>query len=145
MTVNLKMMSVDDKKPGSKIPSRLTESSEVLHGLFENGKSALSEQFIRWKLWRKWAEFAGQSIADVSEPVGYRRGTLYVWVKNASWMQQLIFMLDPLKDSINKKLEFSFVKAIHLTLDRKAVPYDEQNKKELQEAVEKLMQEGDKS
>lgn len=125
--------------------AKLSNSSEVLHGLFENGKSALSEQFIRWKLWRKWAEFTGPSIGEISEPVGYRRGILYVWVKNASWMQQLIFMLDPLKTSINKKLGINYVKGIHLTLDRKAVPSDDYHKKELQDAVERLMRQGDES
>ena len=135
------MSNSDTKKPGDK----LSDSSEVLQGLFENGKSALSEQFIRWKLWRKWAEFAGASIGEVSEPVGYRRGTLYVWVKNASWMQQMIFMLEPLKDSINKKLGIKYIKGIHLTLDRKAVPSDDYQKQELREAVERLMKEGDES
>ena len=125
--------------------AKLSNSSEVLQGLFENGKSALSEQFIRWKIWRKWSEFAGASIGEVSEPVGYRRGTLYVWVKNASWMQQMIFMLEPLKDSINKKLGIKYVKGIHLTLDRKAVPSDEGAKRELSEAVERLMKQGDES
>ncbi len=129
----------------SKPNSKLSNSSEVLHGLFENGKSALSEQFIRWKLWRKWAEFAGASIGEISEPVGYRRGTLYVWVKNASWMQQLIFMLDPLKNSINKKLGINYIKGIHLTLDRKAVPSDDYHKQELRDSIERLMKEGDES
>ena len=139
------MSDEEDKKFPAKAKNRLSNSSEVLHGLFGNGKSALSEQFIRWKLWRKWAEFAGASIGEVSEPVGYRRGILYVWVKNASWMQQLIFMLDPLKNSINKKLGIKFVKGIHLTLDRKAVPSDDMEKQELRNAVESLMKQGDES
>jgi predicted nucleic acid-binding Zn ribbon protein len=132
-------------RPKGRSTSKLYNSSEVLQGLFENGKSALSEQFIRWKIWRKWSDYAGPSIGAVSEPVGYRRGTLYVWVKNASWMQQLIFMLEPLKESINKKLEISYVKSIHLTLDRKAVPSDSQDKSDLRVAVEKLMKEGEES
>ncbi len=136
-------MSDSQSKKNAK--AKLSNSSEVLQGLFENGKSSLSEQFIRWKLWRKWGEFTGPSIGEISEPVGYRRGILYVWVKNASWMQQLIFMLEPLKTSINKKLGINYVKGIHLTLDRKAVPSDEHQKQELRQAVESLMKEGDES
>ncbi len=123
----------------------LIGSLEVLHGLFGNGKTALSEQFIRWKLWRRWAEYAGSSIGAESEPVDYQRGVLYVWVKNASWMQQLVFMLEPLKTTINKKLGFEFVRAIYLTLDRKTVPGDGAQQKELRESMKKLLTEGDKS
>lgn len=119
----------------------LTNSSEVLQGLFENGKSALSEQFLRWKLWKMWAEYVGPSIAAVSEPVGYRRGTLYIWVKNSTWMQQMIFMVEPIKEKINEKLGFKFVRMIHLTLDRKSVPQDPDQKLELKTSIEKLMKE----
>ena len=117
---------------------RLTLGSEVLHGLFENGKSALSEQFLRWKLWKLWPDFVGPTIGAVSEPVGYKRGTLYVWVKNASWMQQMIFMLEPMRLKINQKLEIEYVKEIHLTMDRRAVPRDAQDQNELKSAIAKL-------
>lgn len=106
--------------------SQLTLGSQVLQSLFESGNSELSEQFIRWKLWKKWGEFVGPSISQVCEPVGYRRGVLYVWVKNSTWMQQLIFMLDPMRDKINKSLGIQYVKTIHLTLDRRSVPKDQQ-------------------
>jgi hypothetical protein len=117
---------------------------EVLQGLFENGNTALSQQFIRWKLWKKWTDFVGPTIAQVSEPVGYKRGTLYVWVKNSSWMQQLIFMLEPMRESINKKLQTEYVKTIHLTLDRKSVPHSPEESEALRKSVESLMKETEK-
>ena len=112
---------------------------EVLQGLFENGSSSLSQQFIRWKLWKKWDEYVGQSIASISEPVGYRKGTLHVWVKNSTWMQQLIFTLEPMKESINQKLGFNYVEVIHLTLDRKKVPTSAEETAQLKKSVENLM------
>lgn len=123
--------------------SHLTLGSEALQALLENGKSPLSQQFLRWKLWRKWSEFVGSSIGENSEPVGYVRGNLYVWVKNSSWMQQIVFMKDHMRDTINKKLGFQFVKNIHLTLDRRNVPRDAQEARELKEAISKLMVEKD--
>lgn len=119
--------------------SKPTLGSEALQALFENGKSPLSQQFLRWKLWRKWPEYVGPTVGVNSEPVGYVRGNLYVWVKNSAWMQQMVFMKDPIKESINKKLGFRFVANIHLTMDRKSVPRDAQEAVDLKEAIARLM------
>lgn len=82
-------------------------------------------------------------MAGVSEPVGYHRGVLYVWVKNSSWMQQLVFMREPMKDAINKKLEMKYVHEIRLTLDRKAVPADAQETQELRDSLSSLIAAGE--
>ena len=115
--------------------SDLTVGSDVLQGLFENGKSPLSEQFIRWKLWGSWAQYVGATIAKNCEPVGYYRGTLYVWVKSSSWMQQLIFGLEQMKSQINSKLGFQYVITIHLTMDKKSVPRDAQASEQLKQNI----------
>lgn len=123
--------------------SKPTLGSEALQALFENGKSPLSQQFLRWKLWLRWSEFAGATIGKHSEPVGYVRGNLYIWVKNSTWMQQMVFMREPLKESINKKLGFNFVKNIHLTLDKKSVPRDALEAAELKQSIARLSQDPD--
>lgn len=105
---------------------KLTLGSEVLQSLFENGKSPLSEQFMRWKLWAKWEEVVGPTIAKNAEPVGFQRGVLYVWVRNSAWMQQMIFLKDQIRDTINQKFENRFVKHIKFTLDRRDVPQEDQ-------------------
>ena len=102
--------------------SKFSLGSEVLQKLFESGKSPLSEQFIRWKLWARWSEFVGPTVAQNTEPVGFSRGTLYLWVRSSSWMQQLTFMKDHIQQTINQKLERQFVKNIRFTLDRREVP-----------------------
>lgn len=117
--------------------------SDALQSLFENGKSPLSQQFLRWKLWRKWEDYVGKTISAQSEPVGYVRGTLYVWVKNSSWMQQLVFMRETMRDTINKKLGFVYIKNISLTLDKKAVPKDPDEANQLKESISKLMTDTD--
>jgi hypothetical protein len=120
---------------------QLTLGTDALQSLFENGKSPLSQQFLRWKLWKKWDFYVGGSIASNSEPVGFVRGNLYVWVKNSSWMQQLVFMREPMRDSINKKLGFIYVKNITLTFDKKSVPKDPLEAQQLKESISKLMSE----
>lgn len=130
-------MDYSNKKPKGK----LSISSEVLQSLFENGKSPLSEQFMRWKLWAKWQEVVGPTIAKNTEPVGFQKGALYVWVRNSSWMQQMIFMKDPIKDTINQKFEKNFVKYIRFTLDRHEVP--KSNQDDFKEMIQKIAPESD--
>ena len=128
--------------------SKLKNGSEVLQSLLENGKSPLSTQFLRWKLWAKWAEFVGPTIAQNSEPVGYDRGVLWVWVKNSTWMQQFVFMREPIRETVNKKLGQNFVKDVRLTLDKKAVPKSAEESEELKKTLAQLtaqMEEVDQS
>lgn len=117
-------------------------SSEVLQALFENGKSELSIHFLRWKLWKQWPEFVGPTISQNSEPVSYYRGTLYVWVKNSAWMQQLVFMREPMRDAINSKLQKNYVREIRLTMDRRSVPSDPDSAFQLKQSIQSLMSQG---
>nr|BFD60894.1 hypothetical protein CKG001_30010 [Bdellovibrio sp. CKG001]BFD64308.1 hypothetical protein BdHM001_29890 [Bdellovibrio sp. HM001]BFD68499.1 hypothetical protein HAGR004_35210 [Bdellovibrio sp. HAGR004] len=127
--------------PNQKPKGKLSIGSEVLQRLFENGKSPLSEQFMRWKLWAKWDEVVGPTIAKNAEPVGFQRGVLYVWVRNSSWMQQMIFMKDPIRDTINQKFQNNFVKYIKFTLDRREVPTQDQT--DFKEMISKIAPESD--
>jgi predicted nucleic acid-binding Zn ribbon protein len=121
--------------------SNLKAGSDVLQALFENGKSELSVHFIRWKLWKKWSEYVGPTMGAISEPVGYQRGVLFVWVKNSAWMQQLVFMREHMRDTINKKLQQEYVKEIRLTMDRKSVPGEALASEELKASLASLLQE----
>ncbi|MGE0633222.1 MAG: DUF721 domain-containing protein [Pseudobdellovibrionaceae bacterium] len=120
---------------------KLLDSSTVLQRLFEDGKSPLSAQFLRWKLWGRWSDYVGSTIAAQTDPVGYLDGTLYVWVSNATWMQHLSFVRSQMKTNINTKLGKSFVKDIRLTLDRRQVPKADET--DLQGTIAKLVSEGD--
>lgn len=126
---------------GKKPKRKLSLGSEVLQSLFENGKSPLSEQFMRWKLWAKWEEVVGPTIAKNTEPVGFQRGMLYVWVRNSTWMQQMIFLKDPIRDTINQKFENNFVKYIKFTLDRREVPNS--NQQDFRDMIHKIAPEKD--
>jgi len=123
--------------------SKFSLSSEVLQKLFEGGNSPLSEQFIRWKLWARWGEIVGPTVAQNTEPVGFYRGTLYLWVRNSSWMQQLTFMKDHIQKTINQKLNKQFVKNIRFTLDRREVPGQHQNQQDFKNVIAKIAPEND--
>lgn len=119
----------------------MLKSDAVLQALFQNGKSPLSGPFLRWKLWKKWSEFVGPTMSGVSEPVALRNGVLSVWVKNAAWMQQMVFLKSQMRQTINQKLGEDLIREIHLTMDRKAVPQDPEEKKWLEATVKNLMNE----
>lgn len=123
--------------------SKFSAGSEVLQRLFEDGKSPLSGPFTRWKLWMKWSEYVGPTIAAQTEPVGLYRGTLLVWVRNSAWMQQMVFMKDEIQQTLNKKLGSSLVKSIRFTLDRRELPVDVEEQSRLRQTLSKLGSSGD--
>ena len=59
--------------------SELTATADVLQSLLQNSKSPLTEQFIRWKVWKAWPEVVGEEISRSTLPVGNLKGTLYIW------------------------------------------------------------------
>jgi len=102
--------------------SELLAASRVLQGLLGNGKSPLSDGFLRWKIWRFWSQIVGTTFAKYCEPVGYERGRLFIWVKSSARMQEIRFFEDTLKTKVNEYVGSPWVKAIRFTLDRHGVP-----------------------
>lgn len=117
----------------------LKGSDAVLQALFENGNSPLSAPFTRWKMWKRWPEFVGPTMAEVTEPVGLQRGTLYIWVKNSTWMQQVSFLKEQMRISLNEKLgQKNAIRRIQLTLNRNLVPQDPEVQAQMKEWIQKL-------
>ncbi len=125
----------EKKRPG------LFNGGEVMRSLFEGGRSPLSEQFLRWKLWGRWKEYVGPTIAENSEPVGLVRGVLYIWVKHSVWMQQMVFLKDQMKHQLNQKLGHTIIREIQFTMDRRQVPSTQQE--QLRQNIQQIV--GDSS
>jgi predicted nucleic acid-binding Zn ribbon protein len=102
--------------------TKFNTGAEVLHKLLEEKTGPVSDQYLRWKLWLSWKEIVGSTISENAEPVSYRHGVLWLCVRSSVWMQQMTFMLEPIKTSINQKFKEGFVNEIRLTLDRKQLP-----------------------
>lgn len=128
-------MAENDFKPHFK------NSAQVLQSLFENGKSPLSDQFVRWKLWANWSEIVGPTIAEQTEPVGISRNTLILWVKSSPWMQQMYYMKEQIRKTIVSKTGLNHIRNIHFTLDRRAVPRDQFEQTEIKKFVNDLVPE----
>lgn len=120
--------------------SKFKTSAEVLKSLFEEKQSGpVSDQFARWKLWLTWAEVVGPTISEHAEPVAYRSGVLWLHVKNSTWMQQMTFMSESIKNTINQKFKKNYVTEIRFTLDRKNIPtgYDENFRNNVKKFIKK--------
>lgn len=102
--------------------SKFQSGAQVLQKLFESGKSPLSDQFLRWKLWAQWEQIVGKQMASVCEPVGLSRGVLKVWVKNSAWHHQLQFFKEEILKKIQCVESYNTITNLIFTLDRKSVP-----------------------
>ena len=98
------------------------QAADLIHNLFKKDNTALSQQFLRWKLWSHWQEVVGENIGKNTDPVGYYRRTLYVWVKSSTWLQEMTFMEKVMVDKVNRYLGKKWVTRIRFTMDRKSVP-----------------------
>lgn len=121
--------------------TKFKNSAQVLQSLFENGKSPLSDQFVRWKLWANWSEIVGPTIAEHTEPVGISRNTLILWVKSSPWMHQMHYMKGQMLKTVVKKTGLNHLKDIHFTLDRRAVPKNQSEQNEIKKFVNDLVPE----
>lgn len=102
--------------------TKFNTGAEVLQKLLEDKAGPVSDQYLRWKLWLNWKDVVGPTVSDHTEPISYHNGVLWLWVQNSVWMQQMTFMLEPIKHSVNQKFKEGFVKEVRLTLDRKLTP-----------------------
>ncbi len=129
----------------------ISHVGDVLQSLLQNSKGALSEQFIRWRLWNAWPEVLGEEISRYTMPVSYHEGTVYIWVKNSARMQDLIFLVKPITEKINKyahkcgwpEKSRPWARSVKFTLDRKTVPKLEESSEGLKEFLSKPFPSGD--
>ncbi len=102
--------------------SQLFTASDILQSLLTNGKGELSQQFQRWRLWRKWPEVVGRELAQVTQPVGYKRGTLILWADHPARIQDLHYIREALMIKINSYLGKKWIHNLTFTTDRRSVP-----------------------
>lgn len=66
------------------------------------------------KVWEVWEESVGPDVAKRSYPLSFRRGRLVVAVSAAAWMQELSFLRELIRDSLNRALGADLVTDIRL-------------------------------
>lgn len=66
-----------------------------------------------YRVWLFWAEEVGNPIADHAQPVGLRAGVLTVAVDAPTWLQELQFLKDALRERINARLGQTLIDDIY--------------------------------
>jgi predicted nucleic acid-binding Zn ribbon protein len=109
-------------KPAKRKSHKLHSTAEVLQSLLKNGKEPLSQQFESLRLNQEWPRIVGATMAKHSKPLGMTRTILHVWVDSSARLQEMIFLVKPIKDQINQFLGTNSIKRIQFTLDKGNVP-----------------------
>lgn len=78
------------------------------------GRLRLAEPMRGYKAVELWPEVVGERVAANTRAVSCRRGTLYVEVANAAWMNELGYMRSRIQREINEKVGEDVVNTIRL-------------------------------
>ncbi|NCN95189.1 MAG: DUF721 domain-containing protein [Bdellovibrionales bacterium] len=105
-------------KKGERPNSHLTDLSSVLQSLLSNGKSPLSDQFLKFKLVKSWKKIVGETAAGSTLPVSLKFSRLVIWVNSSARLQELRFMEEELIRRINKFLGQDRITELRFTMDR---------------------------
>lgn len=70
------------------------------------------QQLRAYGIWAFWNDEVGDAIARRAQPAGFRNGILFVTVATHSWMQELQFMKDGIRDRLNTRLGAELVRDI---------------------------------
>jgi predicted nucleic acid-binding Zn ribbon protein len=78
------------------------------------GRLRLAEPMRGYRAVEVWAEVVGDRVAAHARAVACRRGTLYVEVANAAWMNELGYLRSRIQRELNEKVGEEVVHTIRL-------------------------------
>ncbi len=91
-------------------PAAPSAVADVLGGLL---KHVDPDQELRvYNIWNFWNDEVGETIARRAQPARFRDGVLFVTVETHSWMQELRFMKDAIRERLNTRLGADLVRDI---------------------------------
>lgn len=117
------------QKPKSKSQKPKYDKPESI-GLILKGVLSSRRLKGKWniiEIQKYWKEIVGEAIYNNAQPYNIIQGVLKVGVSSSTWMQQLQFMKDTIKDNINKRLKRQIISDIRLELI--ALPLDKIDQK----------------
>jgi predicted nucleic acid-binding Zn ribbon protein len=72
-------------------PNRLKPTEEVIEDLLTRSDTGLGRSFLVYRLSKRWPQVVGKDLGDVSKPVRFEKGTLFVFVKSSAWLQEVTY------------------------------------------------------
>lgn len=98
--------------------------AEVLISLLEKGKSPIGQSYLMSKLWAYWPQIMPPQVAKSTQPIALKYKTLYIWVKNSTWMYELNLNKKSILQKVQSTVGVDVVQEVVLTLDIKTLPQD---------------------
>src|SRR5689334_11644282 len=98
-------------KPPAMPPSRV---ADVLSTVLKRVDP--DQQMRAYAIWTFWDDEVGAGIARRAQPARVRNGILFVTVATHSWMQELQFMKDDIRDRLNARLGEPLVRDIFFVI-----------------------------
>ncbi|MBC8460551.1 MAG: DUF721 domain-containing protein [Deltaproteobacteria bacterium] len=80
--------------------------------VIDNITSTIPINFDDIRIWKLWDGVVGKKIARHARPSWIKKGVLLVKVTDSVWLQELEFMAETIKDSLNSKLQREAIKKI---------------------------------
>jgi hypothetical protein len=93
---------------------RASDLSHLLQTVLRRAEASYPDRAHR--VWEVWEEAVGPELAKRSAPLSLRRGRLVVAVTTAPWMQQLSFLRETIRDSLNRALGHDLVREVRFRL-----------------------------
>jgi|SRR5215472_14502980 len=72
----------------------------------------------RLEVFRVWAAEVGEAVAARAAPAAFRDGVLSVHVSSATWMQELQFVKQEIRDRLNRRLGAEIVRDVYFVAGR---------------------------
>lgn len=78
--------------------------------------SSIDVDLNLYRLWERWTDLVGLTIAENARPAAIKGGLLLVHVSSAPWMQQLHYLKGELMEKLNSALGKESVKDIRFKI-----------------------------
>jgi len=96
------------------------ELPQLLQGALRRAEASYRDR--AHLVWDVWSAAVGPELARRSRPQSLRAGRLTVAVANASWMQQLSFLRESIRDAVNRALGEPLVREVRLRMAETEAP-----------------------
>lgn len=96
--------------------SQIAKLGEILEKSLK--RLELSTKLAEYGVWPIWNETVGPTIARNAQPERIRHGTLFVKVTSPTWMQQLQYMKEMIREKLNQRLGSEVVKNLFFVIGK---------------------------
>lgn len=95
--------------------TKVTDIASILPNVIR--KKGWAVELERYDIFKEWAGFVGEEVAEVTKPLKVDRNIIFIEVANSAWMQQLQYQKIGILDDLNGYLKLSRFSDIKFVLE----------------------------